>query len=434
MTLPFHRLGLIIAAGFLALALASGYWAYWEQASLTARADNFRWRLAEQDVRRGDILDRHGVRLATTTGEAGDLQRRYPYPALAPVLGYVSLLYGVAGIEASADDVLHGVLAAEAWFAPPTPGGEVRLTLDLRWQQLADQLLAQHNGALIVLDASTGELLALASHPTFDPNEIDAQWERLAADARAPLLNRATQALYQPGGALQPLVLAAALQTEVVALDAPLSQEATPLHLGPTTLSCLYSTEANVYTWREAFHFHCPQPFAVLGEQLGARRLDQLFANARFYDAPEVALPALAAAHPSPTTTAALMAIGQSDLTLTPLHLALVTAAIAREGRMPVPQLISATRRAGGEWQAMPLAMQPVTVFAPEAARTVKALMNNGHSALALADAAGHQLAWFSGFTPFTDARYVVVVLLEDGDWAAARAMGEKLLAQAPRP
>jgi peptidoglycan glycosyltransferase len=69
------------------------------------------------------------------------------------------------------------------------------------------------------MDVDSGDILALVSQPTYDPNMLDADWEQLESDPDAPLLNRATQGLYQPGGVLQPVVLAAALEAGAAELD-----------------------------------------------------------------------------------------------------------------------------------------------------------------------------------------------------------------------
>ena len=88
---------------------------------------------------------------------------------------------------------------------PPT-GLDIRLTIDLNLQQSADTLLAEHPGAIVIINASSGEILAMASHPYYDAADLQENWDELILDERAPLLNRATQGLY-PQATLSPLSL-----------------------------------------------------------------------------------------------------------------------------------------------------------------------------------------------------------------------------------
>ncbi|MGQ0605262.1 MAG: penicillin-binding transpeptidase domain-containing protein, partial [Anaerolineales bacterium] len=346
-----HRLALALGAAFCLMALAAGYWAIAEQSALLARADNPRRILLERRLPRGSILDRDGVVLAEARGMPGDYTRAYPYPDLAPVLGYVSSFYGLAGVEAAMDGVLHGDAGRDAlslaWddvLGRRFTGRAVQLTLDLPLQEAADRAIGARTGAVVLLDSASGELLALASQPTFDPNTLEDNWDALIADERAPLLNRATSALYQPGGVMQPFVLAASLQSLTAELEGTFVFAGDPFRSGDLTLRCQVDPRASALTLREAFRFGCPQPFAALGEALGPRRIEQLITDLRFLTAPQIGVPTLAASTPSYATEVAALGVGQGSLTVTPLHVALATAAIAERGQVPTPQLIRATQ------------------------------------------------------------------------------------------
>lgn len=430
-----RRLTLALAAAFFLVALASGYWGFVRRDTLLTRPDNPRRVLAERRARRGTIYDRHGVVLAESAGQPGDFERHTPYPKLAPVLGYVSPFYGLAGIEAAEDAALHGDAGraqVDLWWenligAQPSGRG-VRLSIDLGLQTTGDGALGDRAGAVVVLDAKTGEILALASHPTYDPNLLDEQWDALVNDPRAPLLNRATFGLYQPGGALQPMILAAALRAGFADLNTPYPSAVAEVEVGNLKLGCRVAPGPELMTLARAFQDGCPRPFADLGGRLGARALDQLFSDFRLFEAPSISIPTTASARPDLSAEASIAAIGQGSLTLTPLHLGLVTAAIARDGEMPAPQLLLAVQDQQGEWQPVEPSSHPIAAIMPEAADQVKALMRGGHSAAALAGVEGKTLAWFSGFAPSDDSRYVVAVLLEDGDVEGAARIGRELL------
>jgi penicillin-binding protein A len=432
-----HRLSLLFATAFLLVALTSGYWAYARRETLIARPDNPRRVLAERYIRRGTIYDRNGQRLAESVGQAGDFERHYPYPDLAPVLGYVSAFYGSAGIEAAADPVLHGDAEADhvsLWdslIGRQPPGRDVRLSIDLRLQMTADDAFGDQIGAAILLDTTTGEILALASHPTYDPNTLDENWDTFVSDPRAPLLNRATFALYQPGGALAPAVLAGILRAGLADLDMVFQSGTEEIGVGNLELGCRIKMNSSPVTLGEAFESGCPWPFADLGGQLGAHALDQLFRDFRLYEAHPISIPTSASAQPNLTAEAPIAAIGQGSLNISPLHLALVTAALAQHGEMPAPRLLTEVQTPGGDWQPVETNVHPIAAIAPEYADEVKRLMTNGHSAVALTSAGGKTLAWFSGFAPFEGARYAVAVLLESGDSEEAARIGRELLKKA---
>jgi cell division protein FtsI/penicillin-binding protein 2 len=441
MNQQLQRLTWAVAVAFVAVALAAGYWGYARRDELLARADNPRRVLAELRVPRGAIYDRHDQVLAETVGETGALTRHYPYPPLAAVLGYVSPFYGSAGIEAAYDGVLHGdagldpvdVYWQSAVLGTPPAGRGIRLTLDLTLQQQADNALGQQAGAVVLLDAQTGEVLAVASHPTFDANQLDDQWQGLVADPAAPLLNRATLALYQPGGALWPFVLAGAAEAGLLDLGQTYGPSEQSLPVAETVLPCRRLPRVEAITVRESLLFSCPGPTGALGASLGADGLQRVFAAFHLTTPPELGIPTTAATEAgvvAPGTETAA-AVGQQALTVTPLHLALATAALARGGLLPAPQLVLATQAPDGTWQPTEKVRPPEQVISAEAADLVRDLLAHGYAATALTGTKGQALAWYLAFGPQTDARFVVVVLLEGGQVADAAGLGQRLLASA---
>lgn len=179
--------------------------------------------------------------------------RTYPYGSLAAhLLGYLGEisepqlqrhkgqgyapgdLVGQAGLEQALENILRGqpgarqvevdVLGRETQVltaAPATPGMDLVLTLDLGLQQVAERLLEGHRGSIVALDPRNGQILALASHPTFDPNAFVprpavATWRALSTDPRFPLHNRATQGQYPPGSVFKIVTALAALTDGVV--------------------------------------------------------------------------------------------------------------------------------------------------------------------------------------------------------------------------
>lgn len=216
---PYLVLAGLIGLGLAALAAANAWWSIWRGPDLLERTDNARRAIADRYVKRGSLLDRHETPVTITEGEAGAYLRTYLVPDLAPITGYTNVVYGQAGLEASLDDYLRGLQgnpASSIWwdhlvYGQPPPGLDVRLSIDLTLQQFTAGLLAGTPGAVLLLDAGSGEILVIASHPTYDPNRLDTDATSLLQDPGAPLVNRAAQALYPPGEALQPFLQAAGL-------------------------------------------------------------------------------------------------------------------------------------------------------------------------------------------------------------------------------
>ncbi len=204
---PLMQLGGLLGLGLLAAALATGWWGIYRSGDLLTRTDNPRRSLSDRFVRRGGILDREDRSINITIGEVGRYSREYDYPALSNVVGYTNPTYGQSGLEASQDDILRGLKGnryLEVWwnnlvYGQPPAGLDIRLSLDLELQRLADKLYRNRAGALVALNARSGEVLVMASYPSFDAGKLDQTWAALVKDPAAPLLNRATLGRYAVG-------------------------------------------------------------------------------------------------------------------------------------------------------------------------------------------------------------------------------------------
>jgi len=200
---------------------------------------------------RGTIYDRNGVKLAWTVqdpkakcGYRREYDPRVATSGLAPLLGYYSTQYGEAGVESAFNDALagvqHGVTpsdVADKLLHRPRHGQDIRLTIDINLQVEASnsydkeylpglnglcQAAGTHPpGSMIVEDPHTGEILAMVSKPSYDPNQIDKSgyFQQLRADPGLPLINRAAQGLYAPGSTFKTMTLIAGLDSGTASLD-----------------------------------------------------------------------------------------------------------------------------------------------------------------------------------------------------------------------
>jgi cell division protein FtsW (lipid II flippase) len=310
---PHTALAGALALGFAAVSLTTAWWVLFRGPDLLTRTDNPRRAIADRYVPRGDLLDKNNQPINITEGTSGSYERMYLYPSLAPVTGYTHPVYGQAGLEASLDNYLRGlqgnpsslILWNQILYGTPPPGLDVRLSIDLALQSIADQTLGAHHGAIVLMNAETGEILAMVSHPGFDPNRLSTDGEALARNPAAPLLNRAAQGLYPIGTASQPLIRAGFGERQP----------------NDTELRVLY-------------------------ESLG------------FYQPPVLNLPA---AYDAENASA-------RELRVSPLHMVLSAAALSNHGIAPPPRIATAVNTLEQGWVVLPALSQPFNALPPGAA------------------------------------------------------------------
>ncbi len=458
------QIGVVIFAGFFAVALALLYWGVVRGNSLLARDDNPRLIIAEQRIRRGRILDHENVPLALTMTNGNFAQRQYPLPAAASVIGYYSLRYGTAGIEAGYDAHLRGEndgLWPAFWrglLHQPPVGRDIRLTLDADLQQAAATALANRQGALVLLEVDqqneTAALRAMVSAPGYDPNQLDDQFEALAADPNAPLFNRAAQGRYQPGLMLQPLLVANAIDEGLLQLDNPAPDPDQSIPINGTTIQCqgeLPDNQNNLsLSWKEAVALACPGPLETLAGAWGVAGLSERF-NAYGLTMPGLTiLPDLPLetqiSSPSVTVSDPLLAaVGQENLIVSPLQVALAYSTLVNNGRLPTIQLVEAVRGAGGRWQEASEEIEEAgPVITSEAAETITAALQaedsdySERAVSVLAGPEGTTDSWYAGMTAGVtangSARYVLVLILENQpNPATAREIGRVILDRVTR-
>ncbi len=466
---PTFHLAAALLLGFLAAALVLPYWGWLRAPTLTARADNPRHIERERRWDRGRILDRNGAVLARTRlDDAGLAHREYPYPQLAPVLGYWSVRYGTAGIERSFDAALHGYPlsvrdeVAHRLYHRPFVGHDVVLTIDLALQRVADEALGDVRGAAVLLDARSGAILAMASHPTFDPARIDERFEALKANPQAPLLNRATQGRYPPGSTFKTVTLAAALEEGITYPGEIFNDGAETLYVEGFPIRCDNNPRGvNRFDLAHAYAYSCNLTFARLGLKLGSKRFKEYAARFRIGQEIPLEIPVATGQLANdpllmPPVLLASTAFGQGELLVTPLHMALVAATIANGGAIPRPHLVQRVQTRDGEvLQTTPSEILGVAVSAATAQQVREIMIvsvRDGYARRARIDGAvvggktgtaqlgGEGVephAWFIGFAQRADDPdapvYAVAVIVENGGEGSlvATPIAQRILAAA---
>jgi peptidoglycan glycosyltransferase len=458
-----------LLVGFLAILLivasAAMYWAIVGAETILKRQDNPRQVEVEADIRRGRILDRTGQLLVDSEMELNrTLIRRYLYPETYSALGYFSFRYGVSGAEAAYNAILKGgdlprdlsAYLSEDLLHQPRRGSDIRLTFDLTIQQALAKAMSGHQGAAVILSVPSGEVLGMASFPTFDPNTLDIDWEKLVAAPGNPFFNRALQGNYQPGGTLQTPLIAAAMLTGA-SLDTPIEFATQPVHVANVELRCAAILPTKALTLREAYTFGCPNPFSQLARDLGAEGIDAIF-HTFHLDSPPT-LPGFVVQPTdgivTPPTNANLLpdtlisnALGQGEMTITPLEMATIAAAIVNDGNAPEPYTLLETRQPSSETWIKAEALHPsMPLTTATTARQLQDMMRlavadgaaqnagrvgidiGGHATLAYSGT--RTQAWFVGFATLGGRQGIAVaVVIEDSaDPGLAADIGGTILA-----
>jgi penicillin-binding protein A len=363
------RLSIACLAMFVLLMININYVQAFQASSLADKPANVRTFNQQFQYQRGSIFatgDNTNVKIAESRlVKGGKYQRFYPFgPEYAPVTGYDSI-FGATGIEEAEDKNLSGTASSlevhnliSLITGKPKLGASVDLTISPRAQNAAYQALLNdggHQGAVVAIDPQTGAILAMASLPTFNPNQYatlnSATLAKVDAANRAnpaqPLLNRATQATFPPGSTFKIITSSAAFSTGNV--QNPSSTVPAPqtldLHNGHTLVNDDDETcgDGNPPIL-EAFYLSCNTAFGQLGITLGGSALAR-YADLYGANNPNLKIPLPVAASVIPTETAppfeAYTAIGQFDDQVTPLQEAMLAATVANHGTLMTPYLVS---------------------------------------------------------------------------------------------
>ncbi|MBL9138247.1 MAG: hypothetical protein JNK85_20430 [Verrucomicrobiales bacterium] len=383
---------------------------------------------------------------------------------------------GVAGLEARFDEALRGRAGVKALrvnsqgyrhqesiLQPTEPGRSVRLTLDLEIQSAAERALAQvagssTRGAAVVMDVRSGDLLALVSAPAFDPNEFlggmtPEEFARLNDAKLRPQMNRAVSGAYAPGSIFKIIVGLAALESGV--LDPRESHHYLGYWPLPGNARSIDDTApAGDYDFKRAFKRSSNAYFIDHGIKTGRSRI---VAMARRFGlgqktgvpiGPEVSgfLPdddyvAELKDRRDPWTEGdtAHLSIGQGALTVTPLQMAVMTAAVANGGRVLEPRLIQEVEAGAGEVSPVPpsfprrdagVPMRYLDLIRAAMLADVEEVEGTGREAavpgFGVCGKTGtaevkqgrilvDKITWFVAFAPYESPRYAVVVVVESG-------------------
>lgn len=311
-------------------------------------------------------------------------------------LQYEKLLHGRPGYEEMETDAYGRAVKVLARIAP-VPGDDLKLNLNQGLQQIADQALGDRKGAVVAIDPNNGAVLALASRPGFDPNlfvdGIDPQtWDQLLNSPERPLVNRAVYSVYPPGSTIKPFIAIAALEMGV--------RTPSQTIFDPGYYS-LPGSSHRFRDWKKGGHgvvdMHkaivqsCDTYFYRVAVDMGMQRLDEYMPRFGFGARTGIDLPGESAGLvPSPAWKerrwhkpwfpgeTVISGIGQGYWQVTPLQLAVATAALANGGIIYKPELLKAVRKAGSHvWQPVaPVVVRRIPISAADLAVVRNAMID----------------------------------------------------------
>jgi peptidoglycan glycosyltransferase len=485
-----RRLGITLVLLFTVVFAQLAYVQVFASNDIKNHPANFsRQLIAEYNVQRGKILTADGLVLAESVpgpeGSRYRYERRYPQGDLfGYITGFYSRVYGRSALEQSMNSYLSGEAPelaistfTDLFLGRPKRGANIFVTIDPNLQGVARSAMGANEGAVVAMDPRSGDILALYSTPGFDPSELSsgsdteirAAWKRLNADPDRPLLALSHQELFLPGSSFKIVTASAALENGF-GPDRPWpNPHRLTLPLTNEQLQNFGDDHCNggssQITMIEAFEESCNVTFAEIGLRLGPERLA---AQARAYGLcgtipPErttcdeepvrFELPFENGRFPEPgyfernDPLLAFSAIGLDNDLVNPLQMALIASAVANDGIVPQPRIVTEVRdsqgrvarefgegdvgRAISEGAAATLTRMMITVVNEGSGylAAIPGIQVAGKTGTATNGEGRPPNAWFTAFAPAEVPRIAVSVIVLDGGNLGSEATGGQVAA-----
>ena len=437
------RVLVVVSIMFLALVSYLLYFNMFSAEKVASNPYNKRQWEDERFVKRGSIYDRDGEVLAETIIDGDSRTRSYPKGHLySHIIGYYSRVYGKSQLEMKYDKQLLGHGDINITFNELRSGYDLNLTIDNDLQEYAYKQLDGRRGAIVAIEPETGKILAMVSYPDFDPSTdaIEKNWMYIVAREDSPLLARATGGLYPPGSTYK-------IVTAATAYNAGYSDKTFEdngvFKQGGLKVSNYGGESYGTINVRKAFEVSSNFAFCTLGYELGAQNVKdaaEAFGVNKDIDTDIPVSKSRIDYKKMTNEDAALVSIGQGQLLMTPLHVAMLGAAVANNGKMMKPYLVNTITTSSG----LTLSTTKPTVFCQPMSAECASYMNGlmidvvkegtGRSAaisgITVAGKTGtaeneneKDHSWFVGYAPAEKPTIAVAVLLEnDGRSGGASA------------
>ena len=456
MNRELRRVSLVVTAMFLALFVSATNLQVISADNLAKDQRNVRSIYDGYQTQRGAILvDSQPISNSTAAADAFKWNRKYANDMYSAVTGFYSYYQGATGLESSANDYLSGKNSAQffeqlnALFSGnPVSGASIELTINPKVQKAAWDALGNRTGAVVAIEPSTGNILAMVSTPGYNANKLavhsgssaQTNYNNLLSAKGDPLINKAIGgSLYTPGSVFKLVVAAAALESGKYTVDSKLPNPTSYTLPGTSTKihnsggsNCGGGSEVTLFN---ALRLSCNIPFAELGVELGQdkiRAMANAFGFGHSFKIPTVATASIYPENMDDAQTA-LSSFGQFDVRVTPLQMALITAAIANGGKEMNPNLIENVQSSN---LALLSQTQPSEYASPISKSTADGLRQMMIGAVKNGVSTGGQVPgvtvagktgtaqnggnspytlWFAGFAPAENPKVAVVVMVANG-------------------
>lgn len=413
---------------------------------------NKRQDLLAEHIIRGKILSADGKTLAeTVVDESGNETRLYPYRSLySHVVGRFSK--GKTGVESIEN--FHMLTSNDNAFVQifnelsgeKNIGDNVVTTLETKLQEVAYDALGNNKGAIVVMEPSSGKILAMVSKPDYDPNEISRNWEKLVEDKEnnSALINRATQGLYPPGSIFKILTVLEYIRENPDYSDYKYNCTGEDV-FNSVKIHCYNNERHGEVDIKKSFSKSCNTSFANMGSKINMKSFRELCDSFLFnsnlptnlvYNPSSFIISGASNENEMPQTV-----IGQGKTQITPLHSALITSAIANGGVLMKPYVVDHVENVNGTVVKKNLPEIYKTLMTPDEAQilnsymaetvktgTAHALSGKKYTATGKTGSAEHQdgkrpHSWFVGFAPAEKPEIAVSIIVESAGTGSAYAV-----------
>ncbi len=434
---------IVVSALFLALLTYLLYFNMFEAEKVSTHPYNRRQWDEERYVTRGKIYDKNGLLLAETVDDGNNIRRVYSQGRLySHVIGYCSQIYGKNLLEREFDRELLGKDNIDFFQGDKKKGFDLNLTVDNTVQAYAYKQMQGKRGALVAMNPKTGEIIAMISLPDFKPDsdELESQWNTIVEQESAPLIPRAVQGLYPPGSTYK--IVTAALAYENGMKDR-MFEDTGGFEAGSFKVDNYNNKKHGEISLARAFEVSSNQVFCTVGYELGGEKITEISKRFGINSAFDFDIPAKDSRIEYKQMTkedSALVGIGQGQLLVTPLQMAMVCSTVANNGYMVKPYVVDSITKNNTviSQSSTKVIGQPISA---DCAEYIQQLMigavQNGTGTRAqirgvtVAGKTGTaenekdtDHAWFVGYAPAEDPQIAIAVVLENdgtsgGDAAA---------------
>ena len=427
---------------FLAMMSYICFYVYTHEEVMINNSYNAGQQMLVLQNRRGSIYSKDGDVLAkTVVQDDGSEVREYPYgEVFSHVVGYSTK--GKTGVEALANyyliqsnaplnEKMNNNIANQK-----NPGDSVYTTLETSMQEAAYNALGVYDGAIIATNPKTGEVLAMVSKPGFDPNEIASVWEDLIEDDESSvLLNRATQGLYPPGSTFK---IVTALEYLKENPDTYQNYHFTcngSITIDGSKIKCYHGVNHGYVDLKKSFAKSCNSSFANISTKIDwnafDKTLDQLLFGQKLPFDMESSVSMINADPDSSAENKIQTSIGQGETLVTPLHMNMITCAIANEGVLKCPYVMDRVENNNGAIMKKFSSNSSKRLMDSDTSQILTELMTEvvengtatklsgqlytaaGKTGSAEYNSESDSHAWFTGFAPAEDPQVCVTVIIE---------------------